>query len=274
MGLSIQTNYASLTAQNNLSKTQGMQATTFQRLSSGYRINGAADDAAGLGISMGMDSRVRSYAVAQRNANDAISMAQTADGAAGQISDMLGRMRELAVQASSGDLQAADHTNLDTEFQAITSEIDRVATVSQFNGVNLLSGAAAAVKFQVGIGTSSSDQVSVTFGAADTAGLAVGGNDLTTVANAQTSITKIDAAIQSLAGVREGFGSAINRFTESVNNIQSMSTNTTSALGRIRDVDVAEESAKMARQSVLSQAGAAVLAQANQSPQLALSLLR
>lgn len=274
MPLYIQTNVASMVAQGHLSKTQNSLAQNFQRLSSGYRINSAADDAAGLGISKGMEAQVRSYAVAQRNANDGISMAQTADGAAEQVHNILIRMRELAVQGSNGTLSAGDSANLDTEFQAHLSEIDRIANVTSFNGTNLLAGGAAAVNFQVGIGTTANDQISVSFGGADSAGLAVNGLDVTSVANSQAAITALDAGIQTLSTVREGFGSAINRLQATVSNLDSVQSNLSASLSRFRDTDIAAETASMARSQVLSQAGAAVLSQANQAPQLALSLLR
>jgi flagellin len=276
MALYIQSNAASMLAQESLSNTQNALGTTFARLSSGYRINSAADDAAGLGISESMNSQVQSYAVAERNANDGISMAQTADGAASQVQDMLTRMRELAVESSNGDLSANDRTNLNTEFQSVISEVDRVSNVTQFNGTNLLSGAATPVAFQVGIGTTTNDQVSVSFGGVSSTALGIPAatTDVTSVANAQAAITAIDAANQSLSTIREGFGSAMNRLQDSVSNLQSMSTNMTAALSNIKDVDVASETASLSQEQVLSQAGVAVLAQANQAPQLALKLLQ
>jgi flagellin len=213
-------------------------------------------------------------AVAERNTNDGISMVQTADGAADQLHEILTRMRELAVQASNGGLNTNDMSNLDTEFQANLQEIDRIATSTKYNGQNLLSGAAAAVDFQVGIGTAATDRISVSFGGADSTGLGVNGADVTSFANAQTAITNIDAGIQSLSTVREGFGSAMNRLGYAASNLQSSQTNLTSAMSRIKDVDIAKESAVMAKNQVLSQAGAAILAQANQTPQLAMKLLQ
>jgi flagellin len=274
MSLYVRTNVASLEAQRHLGNTQKEQAHSFQRLSSGYRINTAADDAAGLGISESMNAQVRSYMVAERNANDGISMAETADGAAGQISGILTRMRELAVQSSNGSLQAGDRTNLNTEFTGLSAEIDRISQVTKFNGVSLLSGAAAAVNFQVGIGTTANDQVSVTFGGVTATTLGVNTSAVDTVANAQAAITAIDNAISTLSTTREGFGSGINRMQASISNIQSMRTNLSAAYSRVKDVDVAEETASLARSQVLAQAGVSVLAQANQSPQLALTLLR
>lgn len=273
MALYIQTNVASLDAQRNLSKTQNALQTSFARLSSGYRINSSADDAAGLGISDSMSAQIRSYGVAERNAMDGVSMAQTADGAASQIGGLLGRMRELSVQAANGSYTSSDRANLNTEFGALKSEIDRIAQSTSFNGTQLLN-AATTVTFQVGIGTASSDTVSVAFGGFTSSTLGVGSSAVDTAANASSAITAIDTAISSVSSTRATFGAAVNRLQATVGNIQSMKTNLSAANSRIKDVDVAEETAAMSRQQVLSQAGAAVLAQANQAPQLALSLLR
>ncbi len=274
MGLTVQTNVQSMFAQNQMEKTSQSLSKTFQRLSSGFRINDASDDAAGLGISKSMNAQVRSYGVAERNANDAVSMLQTADGGADQVHELLTRMRDLAVQASNGSLATNDYTNLDAEFQASLSEIDRVASSTQFNGINLLAGAAAARQFQVGIGTATTDRISVSFGGAGATQLAVNGTSVTTFTNAQAAITALDAGIQSLSTVRGGFGAAMNRVNVAVSSLQSMQTNMSASLSRIRDTDVAKEAANLSRNQVLSQAGASVLAQANQSSQVALSLLR
>lgn len=274
MSLVVQTNVASMFAQSQLGKTQSALAKNFAKLSSGFRINDASDDAAGLGISKSMNAQIRSMGVAERNTNDGISMVQTADGGAEQIHEILTRMRELAVQASNGSLGANDLTNLDTEYQANLSEIDRIATSTTFNGQNLLSGAAATRDFQVGIGTAATDRITVSFGGADATELGVAGGDVTSFANAQTAITAIDTAIQTLSTVREGFGSTMNRLQYAVSNLQSGQTNLSAAMSRIRDVDIAKETAAMSKNQVLSQAGAAILAQANQTPQLAMNLLR
>lgn len=251
MGLTVQTNVQSMFAQNQMEKTSQSLSKTFQRLSSGFRINDASDDAAGLGISKSMNAQVRSYAVAERNANDAVSMLQTADGGADQIHELLTRMRDLAVQASNGSLATNDYTNLDAEFQASLSEIDRVASSTQFNGINLLAGAAAARQFQVGIGTATTDRISVSFGGAGATQLAVNGTSVTTFTNAQTAITALDAGIQSLSGVRGGFGAAMNRVNVAVSSLQSMQTNMSASLSRIRDTDVAKEAANLSRNQVL-----------------------
>lgn len=274
MSLVVQTNTASSFAQSQLGKTSAALAKNFAKLSSGFRITDASDDAAGLGIVKSMNAQVRSMAVAERNTNDGISMTQTADGGAEQIHEIMTRMRELSVQASNGNLATNDYTNLDTEFQANLSEIDRVATSTQFNGISLLSGAASAKNFQVGIGTAATDRIAVTFGAADSTGLAVTGTSLTSFANAQSSITALDAGIQSLSTTRVGFGTSLNRFGFAVAALQSQQTNMSAAVSRIRDVDIASETAMMSKNQVLTQAGAAILKQANQSPQLAMQLLQ
>ncbi len=275
MSLFIQTNVASMVAQSHLSQTQMALTSNFQKLSSGFRINSAADDAAGLGISKSMNAQVRSLSVAERNASDGISMAQTADGAAEQIHSILTRMRELAVQGANGTLSTADSTNLNTEFQANIAEIDRITAVTAFNGKNLLGTSATSVTFQVGINNvAAADRLTVAFGGADSTSLAVNSSAVDTVANARTAIGAIDTAIGTLSTLREGWGSAINRLSSTVSNLQSMNSNLSASLSRIRDVDIASETAAMSRNQVLSQAGAAVLSQANQAPQLALSLLR
>lgn len=274
MSLVVQTNTASSFAQSQLGKTSAALAKNFAKLSSGFRINDASDDAAGLGIVKSMNAQVRSMAVAERNTNDGISMTQTADGGAEQIHEIMTRMRELAVQASNGNLATNDYTNLDTEFQANLSEIDRVASSTQFNGISLLSGAASSKNFQVGIGTAATDRIAVSFGGADATGLAVTGTSLTSFANAQTAITSLDAGIQTLSTTREGFGSSLNRFSFAVSALQSQQTNMSAAVSRIRDVDIASETANMSKNQVLTQAGAAILKQANQSPQLAMQLLQ
>ena len=275
MSLAITTNVSSMVAQNSLAKTQSALSTSFARLSSGMRINSAADDAAGLGISKSMNAQVHSYAVAERNTNDGISMLQTADGGAEQIHGIMTRMRELAVQASNGSLAAADYTNLDAEYQQNAQEIDRISSSVQFNGINVLSGVAASKSFQVGIGTATTDRIAVTFGGADaTRLLGATATDVTSFANAQSSITALDSGIQALSTVRAGFGAAMNRFQNTISNLQTMQTNTSASLSRIRDADIAHETAELSKNQVLSQAGAAILSQANQTPQLAMSLLK
>jgi flagellin len=275
MSIVIQTNVASLSAQKNLSMTQQRLADSFNRLSSGFRINSAADDAAGLAISESMKMQIRSFSVAERNANDAISMAQTAEGSLGEVSGILGRMRELAMQGSNGSLQTGDRSYLDTEFQALKSEISRIQDVTSFNNVTLLGKTTAAVSFQVGIGTSTSDKITVTFGNLDlTALLTTNVKVSGTAGKSDAARTAIDNALSKISTARANYGAAMNRLTITTSNLQTSRTNISAANSRIRDVDVAEETAQLSRQQVLAQAGASVLAQANQTPQLALALLR
>ncbi len=276
MAITINSNTSSLEAQRNLAKTQAAQATNFQRLSSGMRINSAADDAAGLAISENLNAQVRSFSVAERNSNNAISMAQTAESGLGQVSGILTRMRELAVQGANGDLGATDRGYLDTEFQSLRSEITRISDSTLFNGKQLLSGAAATITFQVGINNTTSDRIDVGFGGVDLTALGINASVLTgaTATNSQAAITSLDAAIATVSSRRASFGASMNRLSSTVSNLQSMRTNTAAAHSRIADVDVAEESASMARNQVLAQAAVSVLAQANQAPQLAMSLLR
>jgi len=276
MPLYINTNVSSLEAQRNLNSTQSAQNRNFQRLSSGLRINSAADDAAGLAISESLRSQTRSYSVAERNTNNAVSMAQTAEGALGQVSNILGRMRELAVQSANGDLTSTDRGYLQTEFSQLTSEITRIVDSTKYNGKDLLGGTAASLDFQVGIGTATSDRIQVGFGGNTLASFGITTNSVagTDATNARASITEIDTALGNVSNARATFGAVINRFETTVSNIQSIRTNYTAATSRIRDVDVAEETAALARNQVLQQAGVSILAQANQAPQLALSLLR
>jgi flagellin len=276
MALYIQTNIASLEAQRNLASTQVSLQSNFQKLSSGYRINTAADDAAGLGISEQMSAQIRSWSVAERNTNNGISMAQTAEGALGQVGSMLARMRELSVEGANGDLTAVDRGFLDTEFTQLKQEIDRISTSTNFNGQALLAGAANTITFQVGINNTTNDQISVTFGGVDLTSLSLSATAVSgaTATNAQAAIDAIDAAISVVSTQRSNYGAAMNRMQVTVANIQSMRTNLSAANSRIKDVDVAQETAAMAKNQVLSQAGAAVLAQANQAPQLAMTLLK
>ncbi|MEM1030519.1 MAG: flagellin [Myxococcota bacterium] len=276
MPLTINTNIASLEAQKNLNMNQGSLTKSFQRLSSGFRINVASDDAAGLAISESMRAQVRSYTVAERNANNAISMAQTAEGGLGQISGILIRMREISVQAANGDLTDIDRGFLDTEFQQLKEEIDRLAEATEFNGKEMLAGTSTSIDFQVGINTSTSDTITMTFGGISLVALGLDASALSgaTAINARNSIDAIDAAFSVVSTRRADFGAAQNRLEISVANTVSIRTNLSAANSRIRDVDVAVETANLARSQVLLQAGTSMLAQANQQPQVALTLLQ
>lgn len=273
MAINIQTNYAALSAQKNLSGNQKLLAGSFQRLSSGYRVNSAADDAAGLAISESMKSQIRSYTVAQRNASDAQSMAQTAEGALGDVHDIMGRMRELAMQSANGDLGTTDRGYIATEFKSLQNEVTRIQDSAKFNGKQLINATPATTTFQVGLNNTASDQIKVTFGGVKLTSITANTTDLSTATGALNALATIDTAIQNVSTARSNFGTAMNRMDFATSNIQTMQLNITAANSRIRDVDVASETANLSRNQVLTQAGTAVLAQANQIPQLALSLI-
>ncbi|MEN9580910.1 MAG: hypothetical protein RJA70_3919 [Pseudomonadota bacterium] len=274
MALYIQTNVSSMEAQKNLLHNQSNLMKSFNRLSSGYRINTAADDAAGLAISESMKSQIRSYTVAERNAADGISMAQTAEGALGEVHGVLGRMREIAVQSANGSLTETDRSFLQTEYTSLQAEITRVQDSAKFNGKQLVNSSTSSITFQVGLDNTASDQISIDFGGVDLTDVstssAVSGAGATA---ALASLSVIDAAITTVSTARSNFGSAMNRMDVATSNIQTMRLNIASANSRIRDVDVADETAKMSRNQVLTQAGISVLAQANQLPQLAFGLI-
>jgi len=274
MALVIQTNFASLAAQKNLQVSQKQLAGSFQKLSSGFRVNTAADDAAGLAVSESMKSQIRSYTVAERNAGDAQSMAQTAEGALGEVHDILGRMRELAVQSSNGSLTDTDRGYLNTEFSSLQSEVTRIQGSAKFNGVQLLNNTVATVKFQVGLDNVATDQIDVDFGGvALTTLVTATSTAVDTATNALASLANIDSAIDSVSGYRAKFGTAMNRLDVATSNIQTMRLNISAANSRIRDVDVASETSNLSRNQVLSQAGVSILAQTNQLPQMAFGLL-
>jgi len=274
MAINIQTNISSLEAQGRLAGSQKALMSSFAKLSSGFRVNSAADDAAGLAISEGMKSQIRSYAVAERNAADGISMAQTAEGALGEVHGILGRMRELAMQASNGSLSQNDRGYLDKEFGLLKDEVTRIQGSTEFNGTKLVGSSAASVTFQVGLNNASSDQIKVSFGSLDLGSLSSASLSGTSASAALSSLKTIDDAIKTVSDSRSNFGSAMNRLQVATSNIQTMKANLSAANSRIVDVDVAEETAKMSRNQVLTQAGVSVLAQANQIPQTALGLLR
>jgi flagellin len=271
MALVIQTNVASLAAQKNLNGNQKALASSFNRLSSGLRVNTAADDAAGLAISESMKSQIRSYTVAERNAADGISMAQTAEGALGEVHGVLGRLRELAMQSANGSLSDTDRGYLNTEFGQLTSEITRIQDSAKFNGVTLVGSAGSALTFQVGLASVAADQITLNFGSMDLSAVISAGVASSTTALA--ALSTIDAAIGSVSTKRASFGAAMNKMEVATSNIQTMRLNLSAANSRIVDVDVASETSRMSRNQVLTQAGVSILAQANQLPQMAFGLL-
>jgi flagellin len=287
MSIYLQTNTASLVSEQNLQLTTQQEDSSFTKLSSGYRINSAADDAASLGIAKKMNAQIQSFTTASQNTSDAVSMVQTADGGADQIDTLLTRMRQLAVEATNGTMSSDDISNINSEYQDDLGEINRVASDTTFNGKVLLDGSQGTINFQVGINASSADQIAVHFdpltsdglySGAQTNGFLAAGATAPALTGSKVNDTGIlqtlDAAMAQVASVRAGFGANINRLTDANNAITSTSTNLSSALGAIQDVDVAQATSDLSRQQVLAQAGASVLAQANQVPQLALKLLQ
>jgi len=281
MSLTINTNIASLDAQRHLMGSQSSLSTSMQRLSSGLRINSAKDDAAGLAIAERMNSQIKGMNVAVRNANDGISLAQTAEGALAQVGDSLQRMRELAVQARNSTNSSSDKDSLNKEFSQLQSEITRVLGGTSFNGKHILGADATTLNFQVGANTTKDDTVSIK--TTDMTGAsqitAVTGSSATIDANATsgaigTVIDNIDKAIDNVNDTRATFGASENRFDSVVSNLQSGVENQSAARSRIMDADFASETANMSRAQVLQQAGTAMIAQANQQPNQVLSLLR
>jgi len=300
----INTNLISLNAQRNLSNTQSVLATSIQRLSTGLRVNSAKDDAAGLAIAERMNAQVKGMNVAQRNANDAISLAQTGESALGKVGDMLQRMRELAVQASNATNSTSDRDALQNEFSQLQAEITRTANTTQFNGQNVLTGTTA-FAFQIGANATSNDQVNVsgvniigtatatgkndgalsavvgtgvsisTVGAASTAGATnYASYSATAGTGALGAIEQIDFALSQVNTARSTFGAAQNRFESIISNLQVAAENQSAARSRIMDADFASETANLTRAQVLQQAGVAMLSQANAVPNNVLSLLR
>jgi flagellin len=273
MTLTINTNLVSLNAQINQGASQSSLATSMQRLSSGLRVNSAKDDAAGLAIADRMNTQVRGMNVAIRNANDAISLAQTAEGALGQVTDMLQRMRELAVQSANATNSAADRANLDAEYQQLGAEIGRTLGSTQFNGTSILA-TAGTQNYQVGANNGDTVAVTTTDMSIDPTITAVTAGGVTSVANANTALTNIDAALATVDSERALYGAAQNRFSSIISTLQVASQNQTAARSRIMDADFAAETANLSRAQILQQAGTAMIAQANQLPQQVLTLLK
>ncbi len=273
MGLRVNNNIASINAQRNLVNTTDRLAKSLQRLSSGLRITRAADDAAGLAISESFRAEVRSLGQAQRNANDAISLMQIAEGALNETSGLLIRMRELAIQAANGTLGSSERTTIDDEFSGLASEITRIAAVTQFNGTLMLNGASA-ITFQIGTQNNSSDRITVSSVNATASSIGLTAAGVATAASAQGALDILDSAISQVATLRASFGTVQNRLESTIRSLAVAIENTAAAESRIRDVDFASETAELTRNQVLQQAGISVLGQANVSPQSALSLLQ
>jgi flagellin len=276
MSLRVNTNISSLSAQRHLGINQRNLENTFQHLSSGLRITKAADDAGGLAVSENLRKNIASFQVAARNTTDGISLTEQAEGGMSQVSGLLSRMRELAVQSSSGTLANAERGHLNTEFAALSDEIERISEATDFNGINITNGSTTSVDVQVGINnTAAVDRISVglfnigaTALSVDTASM-----NVATATAAQTAIGNLDTAIGSVNSMRASVGAAQNRLNSALGQLEISVETNSAAESRIRDADFATESASLARQQVLNQAGISVLAQANTSPQLALQLL-
>ena len=280
MTISILTNTASLAAQRNLNTTQTALASSIGRLSSGMRINTASDDSAGLGISENLKSDLRSLGQAQRNANDGISMTQVAEGSMNEMSGIVTRMRELAVQSANGSLGGTERGYIQTEFKELRNEINRISAVTEFNGQKLVDGSASTgLAFQIGMHNSANDRIALsitklTTSTLGSASLHIASATLSTVTGSRDALAVFDKAIDQLSTARSKVGAVQNRMQVCISNLAVGQENLAAANSRIRDVDVASESAALTKSQILSQAGLAVLGQANQLPQAALSLLR
>ena len=280
MSISLLTNVTSLQAQANVNKTQSALAASIGRLSSGMRINSAADDAAGLGISSTLKSEISSLGQAQRNTNDGVSMSQVAEGGMASMQDIVSRMRQLAVESSNATLGSTERGYVQTEFTQLSAEINRISSVTNFNGQQLLDGSASTgLTFQVGINNTANDRLAMsitrlTSSTLGTGGLHVASCSLSTAANAQAAIASFDAAIKQLSTARANIGAVQNRLQVTQSNLQTTSTNLSAANSRIMDTDIAAETSSMTQSNILQQAGIAVLSQANSMPQNALQLLR
>ncbi len=273
MGLFVNTNVSSLNAQRQLFDVSNKLGTSFERLSSGFRINRAADDAAGLQITDRLTTQVQGLNQAVRNANDAISLAQTAEGALGEVTNSLQRIRQLAIQSQNGINTSADRLALQKEVSALKTEISRIATTSQFAGVDILTGGYSAA-FLVGANGGQTISVNLSrsggFGAS---GLGVGTVSVASITGASGALTSITAAISTIGGIRADLGALQNRFQSTIRNLSNISENVAGARSRIRDTDFATETANLTRNQIIQQASLTVLSQANQRPQSALQLL-
>ncbi|MCB0874135.1 MAG: flagellin FliC [Actinobacteria bacterium] len=276
MALSIFNNVQAMNAHRVLSGTQNEMGRSMERLSSGLRINRAADDAAGLAVSETMRSNIRGQQVASRNAQDGVSLVQVADGALGNVGDMLQRVRDLAVQASNGTLTDAQRSNLDAEVQQVLTEINAVGSNTDFNGIKILAGsvstAASAVTLQVG--AAAGQTIAFTIGTVSTSDLGVSGIAVSSAASASAAIASIDAAISTITTNRANLGATQNRLEQTISRLGLMAENLQGAESRVRDADMAQEMIKFTKAQVLQQSGMSMLAQANQAPQSVLSLLR
>ncbi len=276
MGLRVNTNVMSLNAQRELFSVTERLSGNYKRLSSGLRISTGSDDAAGLGISERMRAQIRSYQQASRNAQDGVSLVQTAEGALAEVNSNLVRMRELAIQAANGTLNTGDRLAVDNEFQQLIDEIDRIASTTDFNGIPLLNDTTGLVTKEIQVGTEKDETVIISMVDMTEVGLGLSAStfNLTSVSSAADALDILDTAIDSVTNARSDLGATQNRLQSSLRSTQVATENLSASESRIRDVDVASETADLTRNSILQQAAASVLAQANAQPQLALSLLQ
>ncbi|MEZ5989517.1 MAG: flagellin [Planctomycetota bacterium] len=274
MGLRVNTNVSSINSQRNLEKVTSRLNKNFAKLSTGLRITTAADDAAGLAISERLRSQVRSLNQAKRNAMDGISLVQTAEGAMDETSGILVRMRELAIQSNNATVSDADKSTLNEEFTALRDELNRIAQATEFNNINLLDGSSSNMSFQIGFGTTGGvDTIAITLSPALSTSLGVNALSIASSGSPSAAIAAIDTAIDSVSSLRGSLGAVQNRLQSTISNLGVQVENLSAAESRIRDVDVAEETAALTRNNILQQAAISVLAQANVAPQSALSLL-
>ena len=274
MSVVVNTNVSSINAARSLATNRVDLEQAMQRLSSGKRLNSSRDDAAGMSVVTQMTSQIQGLNMAVRNANDGISMANTYDGAAEEVGNVLTRMRELAVQMSNGTYAAADRTNSDKEFQALSSEIDRIADHTRWNGDVITNTASLTTSIQVDSSDNSTGNIDLTFASLKGADLGLSSDAVDTDAHALTAIGSIDTALSALNDNRSAVGSVVNRLEHTVSVLMNTVQRTEESRSRVQDTDFAVESANLARANVLSQAGTAMLAQANQAPQYVLQLLR
>ncbi|SED04723.1 flagellin [Pseudomonas frederiksbergensis] len=281
MALTVNTNTTSLNVQKNLNRASDALSTSMTRLSSGLKINSAKDDAAGLQIATRMNSQIRGQNMAIKNANDGVSIAQTAEGALQESSNILQRMREIALQSRNDSNGTADRTALDKEYQQSIAELTRIAQSTNLNGKALIDGSAGAMEFQVGSNTTSDNQITLTLATSFDAsalgmtGTVISGLDNTSNhTNVDASISAIDAALANINATRADLGAAQNRFSTTISNLQNINENASAALSRVQDTDFAAETAQLTKQQTLQQASTAVLAQANQLPSAVLKLLQ
>ncbi|MFP4294198.1 MAG: flagellin [Halothiobacillaceae bacterium] len=276
----VATNVQSLTAQRHLAKTNTGMQTAMERLSSGLRVNSAKDDSAGLAIAERMNAQVKGMNVAIRNANDGISLAQTAEGALQQVTDTLQRMRELATQSANATNTADDRNNLNAEYKELAAEVERIIGSTEFNGKPILAASAGTQTFQVGANNATNNQIEVTTTNLSTntnitnVTVSADGGTISTQANARTAIDNLDTAIDTITTERADLGAAQNRFEATIGNLRNASENQAAARSRIMDADFAAETANLSKFQILQQAGTAMLTQANQAPQAVLGLLQ